>query len=76
MPEEEFQGLLDEQFSKAFRELCRNAIDLCVNVGIISSMMPRWPADVQQNWIEELNNMGERMNDEIRNVQEFASSFD
>jgi hypothetical protein len=73
---EEDLGNVADDFSDTFAGLQRSAIDLLVNVGIISSIRGRWPVDAQQNWIRELQNMTERMDDEIRVVQEFASSFD
>jgi hypothetical protein len=67
---------IDEDFSDTLEGLHRSSIDLLVNVGIISSLRPRWPAHVQENWIRELQNMTEKMDDQIRNVQEFASALD
>lgn len=67
---------VDEDFSDTFAGLQKSAVELLVNVGIISSLMPRWPVDAQQNWIKELQNMTERIDDEVRTAQEFASAFD
>lgn len=67
---------IDEDFSDTFAGLQKSAIDLLVNVGIISSIRTRWPADAQQNWVRELQNMTERIDDDIRTAQEFASAFD
>lgn len=78
MPDDESEDLenVDEDFSDTFENLQKSAIALLVNVGIISSIRGRWTTEVQLNWIRELMNMTERMDDEIRVVQEFASSFD
>lgn len=66
----------EDEFTVAHRELRINSIDLLVNVGIISSLMPRWPEDVQENWIDELRQMSERLDDMTRTAQEFASALD
>lgn len=78
MTDDESEDLenVDEDFSDTFENLQKSAIALLVNVGIISSIRGRWTTEVQLNWIRELMNMTERMDDEIRVVQEFASSFD
>lgn len=75
---EDEEGLdsIDEDFEEAFAGLRKSACDLLVNVGIISSLRPRWPIEAQRNWQRELENMTERMDDDIRTAQEFASSFD
>lgn len=67
---------LGDSFTLAFQELQHCAVDLLINVGIISSLRERWPEEVQQNWINELHDMKERMDDEVRVAQEFASALD
>lgn len=65
-----------DAFTMAYAELRENAVDLLVNVGIISSIRERWPEEVQQNWINELQGMSERLTDDLRVAQEFASGLD
>jgi hypothetical protein len=66
----------EDAFTEAHRELRISSIDLLVNVGIISSLMPRWPEDVQRNWVDEVQQMTEKLDDMIRTAQEFASALD
>lgn len=72
----EEQEEIDDEFSTAQHDLNSAAIDLLVNVGIISSLRPRWPLDIQANWVREIQKMREDLDDACRNVQEFASSLD
>lgn len=59
-----------------FRELVQNSAELTINVGIINSVSSRWPEDVQRNWLEKIELMNAWINDQVREVQEFASALD
>lgn len=65
-----------DAFTGAYAELCENAVALLVNVGIISSIRERWPENVQTNWVDEIQQMGEKLSDMTRVAQEFASGLD
>lgn len=76
MADEENDSSLEDSFDLAYRDLCEASIGLLVNVGIISSIRERWPDDAQENWVREVQNMTEKLEDHTRTAQEFASSFD
>jgi len=64
------------ELSAELQGLNKAAVDLLVNVHIISSIAPRWPDEVQGNWLDEVQQMRERLDDYVRVAQEFASALD
>jgi hypothetical protein len=67
--------MAEHEYSE-FHELCIEAITLTINVGLLDSVSNRWPDEVQEAWIERMQQIRMRLSREIEEVQEFASSYD
>jgi hypothetical protein len=49
---------------------------LCINIGIIASVMPQYPAHVQENWREKLSMLTAYAGQQIEEIQAFGEAYD
>jgi hypothetical protein len=58
------------------RELSADLVDLAVNVGIMGSVMDRYPQEVQDNWDERIAEIRSWVQDQTGQIQQFGEAYD
>lgn len=61
---------------KARTELHNAAIDLCVTVGLIESVIGRFPEVVQENFTQKIEALTERLEKEREEFVAFGEAYD
>lgn len=59
-----------------FKGLALDLLEITIHVGMMGSVVPSWPPDVQENWDERVKWMREWANTQILEIQAFAESYD
>ncbi len=59
-----------------FKDVCNTAMELCVNLGLFTTISSHWPETVRQNWEERMKEINELLHRQIEEVQSFAEAFD
>jgi hypothetical protein len=62
--------------SDLFQELCITAMQYLVTVGLINSVAPQMPQHVQENLLERMALMRDRLDEERIAVEGFGEAFD
>ena len=70
--EEVFHGLDDN----AYEALCHTAIEALVTVGLVQSVIARYPAEVQDNFEDRINQMRRELRRHIEEVKQFGEAWD
>ena len=60
----------------AYKRLAMELIELLISVGLMSSVMPQMPEDVQQNWDEKIEGMILWARQQTGEVQQFGEAYD
>lgn len=58
------------------RELSGDLVELAVNIGLMGSVMPQMPDEVQENFVERVTEIREWVREQTRQIQEFGSAYD
>ena len=69
------RGVIDTE-SGQLRELSADLVDLAVNVGIMGSVMDRYPQEVQDGWDERIAEIRSWVSDQTRQIQQFGEAYD
>ena len=66
----------DDYTEELFKDVCNTAMELCVNIGLFTTVASHWPEEVRGNWEQRLKETNEWMHKQIEEVQSFAEAFD
>jgi hypothetical protein len=66
----------DDYEQELFKDVCSSAMELCVNIGLFTTVSSHWPENVRANWEERLKATNEWLQTQIEEVQSFAEAFD
>jgi hypothetical protein len=66
----------EEQGSEARKMLGEACINLLVTIGLVASVMDRFPADVQENFTEKINEFRDTVHQVTGEFIDFGVAFD
>jgi hypothetical protein len=61
---------------EAYSEMCMAFMELMVSMGLLGSIMDRYPEDVQENFDERVTRYTEWARRQTAEIQEFGESWD
>ena len=67
---------IPEDQHESYKEISITAVELAVNVGLMTSISDRWPRHVQENWMEWIIDTEKLLRAKIAEAQSFAEYFD
>jgi hypothetical protein len=72
----EVKGIDDDRRDNCISELNQSAIDLIVSVGILASVMGRFPPEVEENFVEKIENLSILIREETAEFHLFGEALD
>jgi len=66
----------DYDYESAKSKLAVTSIDLLVTVGLIGSVMNRYPEEVQENFVEKIEAISDRLVQEMMEFTAFGEALD
>jgi hypothetical protein len=69
--------IVEEDYEQElFKDVCNTAMELCVNLGLFTTISSHWPEEVRRNWEQRMKEINEMLHGQIEEVQSFAEAFD